>query len=117
MAERNFAEAIKTYYSYLRVPDLKEQVSSISIDFVEKWTGQEERYVIDTLTSEIKPRLYSLETAHIIEGFSLPEKEEDVNVDELSKEIADSFKKASTDLKKAIEASNDNQPSHSEDIK
>lgn len=115
MAEINFPEAIKTYYSYLRVPDLKEQVSSISIDFVENWTGQEERYVLDTLTSEIKPRLYSLETAYIIEDFSLPENEADVNVDELSKEVAELFKKASTDLKEAIEASNDNQPSHSED--
>lgn len=115
MAEKNFLEAIKTYYSYLRVPDLANQVSSLSIDFVEDWTGQEERYVIDTLTSEIKPRLYSLETAYMVEDFSLPENEDDVDVDKLSKEVAILFKDASTKLKEAIEASNDNQPSNPED--
>lgn len=107
MADKNFKEAIDTYYEYIKLPDLKEQVSSISIDFVEKWTGKDERYVIDTLTSEIKPRLYSLETAYMVEDFSLPENKEEVNLEELTKKVSALFKTASSALYEAIKESVD----------
>nr|DAI05897.1 MAG TPA: hypothetical protein [Herelleviridae sp.] len=98
---KTYQEAVATMSSYLSSEDVMSNTSSISISFVENWTGSKERYVMDTMTKEVALRVFSLETAHVVLlGDSLP-KDSTESADMLSR-LKKEFKQASKEFKQAI---------------
>ena len=96
--ELNFQEAIQKMQAYLDMEDLTEKVSSVSITFTADWTGQPESYVIDTETSMIAPRLFSLETGHISKSFTMPSKLTETILTDLDTSVASEFLDAHNEL-------------------
>lgn len=99
MEKINFEQALDQYYNIVTVKGVEETLSSVSISFYEDWTGEENCYILDTMTDDIKPRLFSLDTAHMIKQFSLPKKRATVKLDALTEKVAKEFKEASEAIK------------------
>lgn len=106
----NFQQAIAKMQAYLSLEDLVEKFGSVSVNFEADWTGSTQSYVIDTQTDKVAPRLFSLETGHIIDNFEFPNELSEEVVENLEKTIVPEFQEAYQKLQDDIKSSTEPEP-------
>lgn len=97
-------DALEKFYAYTGSPEVVKGYSSVSITFTESWTGEEQQYVIDTMLDNIQPRIFSLETGHVITDIKFAKTFTEATLTRVVERCTEEFTRAHEELVGAIMA-------------